>query len=216
MSREPSVRRGPDTLRSRPFRACRRRAPFLRAVGKYRPAVRSRNPSGNRDTSLGGFAGLPAPSLWRNVVATLGVLPGAHPAGEIKPLVPVRIMPAQGSVVRPLAPRAVCQSRSLHERQRQVLRARRARGQRGRRAAAQLAQDPRRGLARRHPRADARDRAIRHARLLRRREESADRRLRHVRSLHRSRRDDRYPQGPAGAARASGSPIAAIPSRSTA
>ena len=130
---------------------------------------------------------------------TLGVLPASR-EGEIKPLVPVRIMPAQGSVAFPSAPRAVSMPRSLHERQRQVLRARRARGPRGRRATAQFAQDPRRGLARRYPRADARDRAVGYARLDGRREEPADRRLRHVRPVHRSRGEDRHSPGPAGTA----------------
>ena len=44
------------------------------------------------------------------------------------------------------------------------------------------------GLAPRHPRADARDRAERHAGIVRRGEEPAARRLRHLRALHRSRR----------------------------
>ena len=92
--------------------------------------------------------------------------------------------------------------RSLHERQRPVLRARRARGRRGRRTAAQFTQDPRRGLAPRHPRADARNRAVRHARIDGRREESADRRLRHVGAVHGSRCCDRHSPRPAGAARA--------------
>ena len=39
---------------------------------------------------------------WRNVDPTLGVLPTRASAGESTPLVPVRIMPAQGSVDSPL------------------------------------------------------------------------------------------------------------------
>ena len=58
------------------------------------------------------------------------------------------------------------------------------------------------GLAARHPRADARDRAVGYAGLVRGREESADRRLRHVGPVHRSGCDDRHPQGAAAVARA--------------
>ena len=84
-------------------------------------------------------------------------------------------MPAQGSVkaLLPLLAHAV--PRSIHERQRPVLRARRESRRRRGRAAARVAQDLRRGLAPRHPRADARDRAARHARVVRRGEESAAR-----------------------------------------
>ena len=87
------------------------------------------------------------------------------------------------------------------ERQRPVLRPRRARRRRGRRAAARVAQDPRAGLAARPPRADARDLAGRHARVVRRGEEPVDRRLRHLGPLHRSGRADRHPARAAGAAR---------------
>ncbi len=58
-----------------------------------------------------------------------------------------------------------------------------------------------RGIAAGCPRADARDRAIRHAGHVRRREEPADRRLRHVGPVHGSGGGDRHPQGTAGAAR---------------
>ena len=50
-----------------------------------------------------------------------------------------------------------------------------------------LAQDLRRGLARRRARADARDRAAAHADVVRRRGQPADHRLRHLRPVHRSR-----------------------------
>ncbi len=119
-------------------------------------------------------------------------------------------MPAQGSVdpspafahsPQPLDSDLALHHGEPHERQRPVLRPRRARRRRGRRSAAELAQDLRRRFASRRARADARDRAERHAGFVRCGEESADRRLRHVGPLHGPRRRDRHPQGTAGAAR---------------
>ena len=100
-------------------------------------------------------------------------------------------------------------------------------------AAAALAQGLRRGLARRHPRADARDRAVRHARRVRRGDEPAGLRLRHrgpytdpqakidirsgpaaaARALDRGARRHRAARGPdARATGRSGSPTRSSPS----
>ena len=103
-------------------------------------------------------------------------------------MVPVRIMPAQGSVTHsaPLPARAdAAVAEEHHERQRQVLRPRRARRRGCDRPAPQFAQDPRRRLAAGYPRADAGNHAGGHAGKLRRGEEPVARRVRHVRPVHR-------------------------------
>ena len=66
-------------------------------------------------------------------------------------------------------------------------------------------------LARRPPRADARDRAGRHAGVVRRREEPADLRLRHLGPVHRPGGADRHPPGPARRCARRGSTSAATP-----
>ena len=161
--------------------------------------------------------------LWRNLAADARG-PGRRSArlgrpGEITPLVPVRIMPAQGSVTATSLLwhfRAAAGAEEFHERQRPVLRPRRARRRRLCRAAAQIAQDLRRGLAR--PTSACRCARSRRAtrRELRRREESSasSSTTRPAPTPTRRRRSTSAAAWPRCARR--GSPSAATPSNSTA
>ena len=120
-------------------------------------------------------------------------------------MVPVRIMPAQGSVSHPAPLPArvdAAVAEEHHERQRQVLRPRRARRRRRDRPTPQFAQDPRRRLPAGHPRADAGNHAVGYAGELWRGEEPVARRLRHLGTVYRPGREHRRPLRPARIARA--------------